>query len=103
MKRRIVCIIKPDRFSSHDAITHYGYIDESVTINDSPATVVERKNMVSWAKQSGNFAYVRDSVKPIITIPCEVKDNGHTEFLETKPDSRGTDNLLRLRTCQLGK
>jgi len=94
MSVRIRCINKPDRFSPHDAIINYGWIEDGTEKSD----VTDRQTMVNWVKRGG-IAYVKDSQGNIAY--CRVnKSTAGTEFLQTYADGKFTDNLLSLIECK---
>jgi len=96
MELQIVCINKPYNHSNaHEAVTHYGYVDPSSRLTK----IATRQDMVAWAKQPGNQAYVMDNYGN--RVNCYVNHKGAIEFLQTHRDGVWTDNLLALKECPL--
>jgi hypothetical protein len=88
MKVQIIAIRKDNgnHYNPHEAISHYGWQSASDT------GVTERTRMVAWLKKPANSAFVG-------TTPCEVRNNGRIEFLQTVANGVPTDNLLQLPPC----
>lgn len=95
MAVRITCVDKPsgDLQNPHEAISEYGWLNESTGETD----VASREKMVDWVK-SGGEAYVKDVWGNIIECRLRVSVNG-TEFLQTVTDNKWTNNLLSLPRC----
>jgi len=95
MSIRIVCITKPDRFSPHEAISHYGWVEDETNKSD----VTARQIVVKWVN-GGIRAYVKDESGN--SVDCKVNtSSAGTEFLQTYADGKFSDNLLSLRDCPL--
>lgn len=93
MSIRITCVNKPDRFSSHEAISRYGWIEDGT----EKSAVTDRQIVVNWVKNDVE-AYVRDAQGK---VECRVNRSAKgTEFLQTYSDGRFTDNLLSLPECK---
>lgn len=94
MSVRITCVDKPSGYiqNPHEAISVYGWLDEST----QEVGRTNRPVMVNWVKQGG-LAYVKDNKNDVAY--CRVRNNGHTEFLQTVADNVWTDNLLSLPKC----
>ncbi|SRR6266487_1989740 len=96
MIRQITCINKPSPYiRAHEAITHYGYRDAAT----GQTGIATREEMVVWAKQQGNQAFVEDKYGN--KAYCYVNRKGLVEFLQTYRDGVWTDNLLSLDECPL--
>lgn len=93
MSIRITCITKPDRFSPHEAISHYGWIEDKTNNHG----ITDRQTVVNWVK-NGTVAYVRDGENNIVKCFVNTSRSG-TEFLQTYSDGEYTDNLLSLIAC----
>jgi Protein of unknown function (DUF3892) len=96
MELQIVCINKPyGHYNPHEAVTNYGYKDPS----SGQTMLASHQDMVDWAKNQGNTAYVVDRYGN--RVNCSVNRRGTTEFLQTYADGVWTDNLLALNECPL--
>ena len=85
---RIVCINKVK--DSHEAITHYGWLENGVSKK------TDRQTMVNWVNK-GNKAYVEEDGDKAY---CEVNTSANgVEFLQTYSDGEYSDNLLSLKQC----
>jgi len=94
MEIQIVCINKPyGHYNAHEAVLNYGFKDPS----SGKTTITSRQDMVEWAKNQGNIAYVLDNYGR--KVNCYVNRKGITEFLQTYADGVWTDNLLALNEC----
>lgn len=95
MNYRIVAISKPGGAqNTHEAISHYGWIQEGQT---NPVAV-ERTVAVNMLRNHQNAAYVLNAANLSQKAYCYVRSNGHTEFLQTYSDNTWSDNLLSLPT-----
>lgn len=86
MEVQIIAIRKDNgnHTNPHIAISSYKWQKTDGTTGSSP-----RPDTVAWCKRSGNAAYVKGA-------RCEVRSNGHIEFLQTVANGTYTDNLLSL-------
>lgn len=91
MSQRITHVRKPDRYSSHDAISHYGQkkADGSIDIYEREAFIayLEKYNEKAYVKESGDGAW------------CKIMNNNHIKYLQTEADSSSANNLLNLPGC----
>ncbi len=96
MAIRITCVdkISGNIHDSHEAINHYGWIEDGTGSHD----VWPRQRMVDWVKKGG-VAYVLDRYGNKVGCYRRTSING-TEFLQTVTDDKYTDNLLNLPKCR---
>ena len=79
-------------YNPHEAITHYGWINEQTNATG----VSDRPVMVKWV-EDGNRAYVTSAAG---TVDCYVNQSATgTKFLETRADRQASNNLLNLPEC----
>lgn len=97
MEARIVCINKSqgNHYNPHEAVEYYGWEDQNGNRGRGA-----RQQMVDWAKQAGNYAYVIDRNNNKVYCYVNRNVNG-TEFLQTYRDRVWTDNLLELDECMV--
>lgn len=91
-KYQVTCVIKPNRYSSHEHITHLGGPDNggwTLTTAQVIACIMH-----------GDVFYTRDGQN---RANIEVKENPYTrsEFVQTPADRDSKNNLLNLETCPL--
>lgn len=91
MAIRITHVRKPDRDNRYEAISHYGANNASGQLQ-----AFEREWFIKWLEANNTYAYVSEDGDNAI---CDIKDNGHIRFLQTRPDASGANNLLRLPPC----
>jgi 23S rRNA A2030 N6-methylase RlmJ len=88
---QVTCVTKPDRFSTHEHITHIGNIANNWKITrESAITRIESKQEAFYTVDSstGRKAYVG-----------VVREAGKTPYLRTHADSQWNDNLLAQKEC----
>ncbi|HVS58614.1 MAG TPA: DUF3892 domain-containing protein [Candidatus Saccharimonadales bacterium] len=91
MAVRIVAVRKSGGYhqNPHEAISHYKWLDEA----SGESKIADRASMVKWVEDGGN-AYVKSAEG---TVNCYVNQSSvGTKFLETRADSRSSNNLLNL-------
>jgi hypothetical protein len=88
---QLTCIVKRDRFSHHEHITHVG--------NQAQGWMMTRETVV--AKIDGRIAgfFTIDSVSGKRAEVGVVREQGKAPFLRTYADGKWNDNLLSLPTC----
>ncbi len=91
MSQRITNVRKPDRYSSHEAISHYGQRQ-----SDGFVAVYERSAFIARLEQNGERAYVNEDGKGAW---CKIMNNGRIKYLQTEADSSSVNNLLNLPGC----
>ena len=91
MAARITHIRKPDRDDRYSAITHYGQLQE-----DGKVHVFGREWFINWLESNKTYAYVNEDGDDAV---CDIKDNGHIRYLQTRPDASTENNLLNLPGC----
>ena len=89
--QQITHIRKPNPQSPHEAIQAYGYPDGYGGVK-----VVERESFIAWLKRNSITAYVSS---PGGTVLCDIRNNGHVNYLQTRANWLWTDNLLSLPPC----
>ena len=87
---RVTCITKPDRFSSHEHITHLGGNNWYWTREDVIASIDGRTNTFHVIDAQGNRSEV-GVVNP---------GNGRARYVRTYADGVWNDNLLALPECR---
>jgi len=87
---RVTCINKPDRFSSHEHITHLGGPEWKWTREEVIASIDSRTNTFHVIDAQGHRSEVG------------VIDPGHgrARYVRTYADGIWNDNLLALPECQ---
>lgn len=97
MAVRIRCINKDagNHSNPHEAISHYGWIDEATGKQDKS----DRNSMVEWMLKNNGVAYVTDAWDRKVFCIVRESPNG-TKFLQTISDNRVTNNLLELPECR---
>lgn len=91
MSIQITHIRKPDPNSPHEAISHYG-----CPKNDGTLGKYERESFIKWLKENKTDAYVSDGS---LRAWCEIRSNGHINYLQTYADGKWSNNLLSLPQC----
>jgi len=85
---RIVCIRKPDRFSTHEHITHVGY----------DGKLWSREYVISLIKAGTDSFYVyEDGYRSEVGVVTP--DWPRQPYLRTYSDGEWNDNLLSLDEC----
>ncbi|MGB4768035.1 MAG: DUF3892 domain-containing protein [Candidatus Saccharimonas sp.] len=88
MPIRIRAITKPVEADRYEAISHYWANNDN-----SVLTKFEREWFIHWLKDNSTYAYVSEDGD---TAVCDVKNNGHINFLQTRADASEKNNLLNL-------
>jgi hypothetical protein len=94
MAVRIIAIRKSggNHQNPHEAVSHYKWLDEQTR----ESKIADRSSMVKWVAGGGQ-AYVSSQEG---TVYCYVNQSAAgTKFLETRADSRSSNNLLNLPEC----
>ncbi len=91
MSVRITHIRKPDRDNRYEAISHYG-----VPKSGRELGIHERSYLIKWLEDHKQQAYVSEDGD---VAWCDIKNNGHIRFLQTRPDASEANNLLSLPPC----
>jgi len=91
---RITCIVKPDRFSPHDHITHVG--------NPVAGWKWTREEVIRSIDNKTNTFYVLDPQTNQRADVGVVRDAGKLPYLRTYADGYWNDNLLSLNQCPIG-
>lgn len=98
MAVKVTCINKDDgnHHNPYLAITHLGWLNET----NAEHGKCTRLEMYDFIKNKGGLAYVtdpRDGSKAY--LEALVTENG-TQYVRTKPNDTGRDNLLSLMECR---
>ena len=81
-----------NHYNPHEAISHYKWHDHQ----SNEIGIATRPDMVAWVENGGR-AYVTSQEG---TVDCYVnRSTAGTKFLETRADSRSSNNLLNLPEC----
>ena len=91
MSERITHVRKPNRYSSYDAISHYGQLQPNGTVE-----VYEREGFIVYLEKTGQRAYVKEQGDGVW---CKTMDNGRIKYLQTEADDTDANNLLNLPGC----
>ena len=96
MSIKITCINKDggDHYDPYEAITHFGWIDES----DNKSGKLTLAEMISYLEK-GNQAYVKASSGAIAYLVVRISRAGN-KYVKTVADGKETDNLLYLLECK---
>lgn len=86
---RVTCITKPDRFSSHEHITHVGGRDWKWT----------REKVIESIDNKTNTFHVIDAQGHRAEVGVVNPGNGRARYLRTYADGVWNDNLLALPEC----
>lgn len=87
MAIRIQAITKPAGDERYEAISHYW------TTSKGELTKFEREWLINWLEDNKTYAYVSEDGNEAI---CDIKNNGHIRFLQTRADASQANNLLSL-------
>lgn len=90
---QVGCIVKPDRFSTHEHITHIG------NQNATPPWKWTREQVVASIDAGTNTFFVRDPYKGKRSDVGVVRPAGRNPYLRTHADGDWNDNLLSLPNC----
>lgn len=89
---RITCIKKPDRFSSHEHITHVG--------NKAAGWMWPREDVIASIEAETNTFYVYDDIRrKRADVGVRYPKDGRKPYLQTYADNDWNDNLLSLPQC----
>lgn len=91
MSIQITRIRKPDPQSPHYSVIAYG-----CPRNDGTLGIYEREFFIKWLKENNTSAYVSSIYG---NIPCQIRNNGHVNYLQSVANGQWTDNLLSLPQC----
>jgi len=85
---RIKAITKPEGDERYEAITHYWADNDKGVL-----TPFAREWFIDWLDTNKTYAYVSEDGTEAV---CDVKNNGHIRFLQTRADASRANNLLSL-------
>lgn len=88
MAIRIQAITKPAGDDRYEAISHYWAKNTSDVLQG-----FEREWFINYLSEKQTYAYVSEDGNEAV---CDVKNNGHIRFLQTRADASRVNNLLRL-------
>ena len=81
-----------NHYDPHEAVTHYQWLNEQT----KESKISDRPSMVTWV-EGGGRAYASSTEG---TVDCFVnRSAAGTKFLQTRADSRSSNNLLNLPEC----
>ena len=86
---RVTCITKPDRFGTHEHITHLGGNGWKWT----------REEVIRSIDARSNAFYVQDGAGRRADVRVVDPGNGRARYVRTYADGVWTDNLLALPPC----
>jgi hypothetical protein len=87
----VTCIIKPDRFSQHEHITHIG--------NNSARWMITRESAIERIESGREAFYTVDKFSGKRAYVGFVRELGKVPYLRTHADGVWNDNLLALPVC----
>ena len=90
---RITCIIKPNRLSSHEHITHVG--------NPSAGWVLPREQVIQHIDSKTDTFFVLDPQTNKRANVGVYREPGKYPYLRTHADGDWNDNLLSLNQCPI--
>jgi hypothetical protein len=88
----VTCIIKPDRLSKHEHITHIG--------NNTARWMLTRESVIQRIESGREAFYTVDRFSGRRAYVAVVREAGKTPYLRTHADGRWNGNLLALPMCQ---
>lgn len=90
---QVGCIVKPDRLSAHEHITHIG--------NQNATTPWKwtREKVIASIDAGANTFFVLDPYSGKRSDVAVVRPAGRSPYLRTRADGDWNDNLLSLPTC----
>ena len=88
---RITCIVKPNRFSQHEHITHVG--------NPQAGWQITREHAITNIESRADTFYVLDPKNGKRSDVGVVREAGKVPFLRTYADGDWNNNLLSLPQC----
>jgi hypothetical protein len=91
---QVRCITKPDRFSSHEHITHVG------NPYGNPPWRWTREQVIASIEAQTNTFYVLDPNNGRRSEVGVVRPAGRAPYLRTHADGDWNDNLLSLDNCR---
>ena len=90
---RITCIVKPNRFSTHEHITYVG--------NPSAGWKWPREEVIKSIENGTNTFFVLDEKMNKRSEVGAVRETGKLPYLHTHADGYWNDNLLALNQCPI--
>jgi len=87
---RITCVVKPNRTSTHEHITHLG--------NTQQGWMMTREKVIQYIDDGTHSFYTEDSAGHRAAI-LVVRESGKQPYLRTAANGAWTDNLLSLEDC----
>ena len=91
MTRKVTCVRKPDRYSTHEHITHIGGYGWEVS----------RETAISQIENSNYVYYTTDTKTGDVALVHVVYETGKLPYLRTHADGQYNNNLLELAECPL--
>ncbi len=87
----ITCVVKPDRFSPHEHITHLG--------NIAGKWMLTRESVIARIDSKEERFFTMDRVTGKRAYVAVVREAGKVPFLRTHADGKWNNNLLSLAEC----
>lgn len=88
---RVTCVIKPNRYSIHEHITHIG--------NPAGAWMLSREEAIRRIDAKTEAYYTVDVPTGKKAYVMVVRESGKLPYLRTHADGKPNDNLLALDEC----
>lgn len=88
---KVTCVTKPDRFSTHEHITHIGNIDDKWKLT--------REAAIQRIDSKQDAFYTVDSSTGKRADIGVVRETGKAPYLRTHADGKWNDNLLAQAEC----
>lgn len=86
----VTCVVKPNRLSSHEHLTHIG--------NIAGAWKITRESAIQRIDSRTDTFYTQDAHNRRVNIGV-VREAGKVPYLRTHADNQWNDNLLALAEC----
>jgi len=88
---QVTCIIKPDKYSTHEHITHLG----------SREWLWTRERVIKSIEEQTNTFYVLDPISRKRSDVKVVYPEGRDPYVKTRADGDWNNNLLSLDQCPI--
>ena len=88
---QITCVTKPDRFNTHEHITHVGNINDKWKIT--------RESAIQKIESKAEAFYTVDQYSGRKMYVGVVREAGKSPYLRTHADGQWNDNLLAQSEC----
>lgn len=88
---KVNCVTKPDRFSTHEHITHIGNIDDKWRLT--------RESAIQRIDSKRDAFYTVETITGKRAYVGVVREFGKPPYLRTHADGKSNDNLLAQAEC----